>query len=212
MKKNSRFVNKRQFPRDFKNWALLPRDQGHSKFQKVIFDPSSLKVPSFIYLCLLVEELQRIKMKALQNFEDFCIIKWMNLNECFEAFLLVTIYGPEAAVQQRKLQNNASCSSSKKLQETPRKENIIYLKCIWNEIFDNDFIGPFKSAFRDKTIAVYRLLISGLDPKLWRSEVVRIMNFRIKKWREIGHKINKNWSNLWRHNVYMSNRWQFKWL
>ena len=23
------------------------------------------------------------------------------------------------------------------------------LKCIWNEIFDNDFIGPFESAFKD---------------------------------------------------------------
>ena len=49
----------------------------------------------------------------------------------------------------------------------------------WN--FDNDFIGPFKSALKGKTIAVYRLLISGLDPKLWRSEVVKIVNFRVKK-------------------------------
>ena len=88
----------------------------------------------------------------------------------------------------------------------------VNLKCIWNEIFDNNFIGPFESAFKDKTIAVYRLLISGLDPELWRSEVVKIVNFRVKKWQEIGHKINKNWSNLWRHNVYMSNRWLFKWL
>ena len=40
------------------------------------------------------------------------------------------------------------------------------LKCICNEIFDHDFIGPFDSAFEDKTIAVYRLLISDLDPKL----------------------------------------------
>ena len=86
------------------------------------------------------------------------------------------------------------------------------LKCIWNEIFDNDFIGPFESAFEDKTIAIYRLLISGLDSKLWRSEVVKIVNLRVKKWQEIGHKINKNWSNLWRHNVYISNRWLFKWL
>ena len=90
--------------------------------------------------------------------------------------------------------------------------NIFCLKCIWNEIFDNDFIGPFESSFKDKTIAVYRLLISGLDRKLWRSEVVKIVNFRVQKWQEIGHKINKNWSNLWRHNVYMSNRWLFKWL
>ena len=80
----------------------------------------------------------------------------------------------------------------------------VYMK--WN------FIGLFESAFKDKTIAVYRLWISGLDPKLWRSEVVKIVNFRVKKWQEIGHKINKNWSNLWRHNVYMSNRWLFKWL
>ena len=87
-----------------------------------------------------------------------------------------------------------------------------HLKCIWNEIFDNDFIGPFKSAFEDKTAAVYRLLIPGLDPKLWTSEVVKIVNFRVKKWQEIGHKINKNWSNLWRHNVYISSRWLFKWL
>ena len=56
----------------------------------------------------------------------------------------------------------------------------IFLKCIWNEIFDNDFIGHFESAFKDKTIAVYRLWISGLDPKLWRSEVVKIVNFRVK--------------------------------
>ena len=39
--------------------------------------------------------------------------------------------------------------------------------CIWNEIFDNDFIGPFESSFEDKTISVYRLLISGLDRKVW---------------------------------------------
>ena len=31
--------------------------------------------------------------------------------------MLVTEYGPEAAVQQRKLQNNASCRIPKKLQE-----------------------------------------------------------------------------------------------
>ena len=35
-----------------------------------------------------------------------------------------------------------------------------------NEVFENDFIGPFESALKDKTIAVYRLLISGPDPKL----------------------------------------------
>ena len=35
----------------------------------------------------------------------------------YQAFLLVTKYGREAAVRQRKSQNNASCSGSKKLQE-----------------------------------------------------------------------------------------------
>ena len=62
------------------------------------------------------------------------------------------------------------------------------LKCIWNEIFDNDFIGPFESAFEDKTIAVNRLLISGLDPKLWRSEVVKTVNFRVKNGKKSGTK------------------------
>ena len=52
--------------------------------------------------------------------------------------------------------------------------------CVWNEIFDYDFIDPFESAFEDKTIAVYHLLISGLYPKLWRSEVVKIVNLRVE--------------------------------
>ena len=58
-------------PKGIKKLALLANDQRHSKLQKVIFDTYSLKVPSFIYLCLLVETLRRIKVKALQNFEDF---------------------------------------------------------------------------------------------------------------------------------------------
>ena len=62
------------------------------------------------------------------------------------------------------------------------------LKCIWNEIFDNDFIGPFESAFEDKTIAVYRLLISGLHPKLWKSEAVKIVNLRVKNGKKSGTK------------------------
>ena len=44
--------------------------------------------------------------------------------------------------------------------------DFVSLKYIWNEIFDNDFIGPFESAVKDKTIVIYRLWISGLDPKL----------------------------------------------
>ena len=59
------------------------------------------------------------------------------------------------------------------------------LKCIWNEIFENDFIRPFESAFEDKTIAIYRLLISGLDPKLWRSEAVKTVNLRVKMARNL---------------------------
>ena len=38
------------------------------------------------------------------------------------------------------------------------------LKCIWNEIFDNNFIVLLESASKDKINAVYRLLISFLDP------------------------------------------------
>ena len=48
------------------------------------------------------------------------------------------------------------------------------LKCIWNEIFDNNFIVLLESALKDKINAVYRLLITCLDPKLWRSEVLKI--------------------------------------
>ena len=44
----------------------------------------------------------------------------------YQTFLLVNKYGPEATVQQRKLQNNASCSSSKKLQE--KKTNRLNVK------------------------------------------------------------------------------------
>ena len=39
--------------------------------ESVFLDTSSLKVPSFIYLCLLVEKLQRVKVKAVQNCKDF---------------------------------------------------------------------------------------------------------------------------------------------
>ena len=36
----------------------------------------------------------------------------------------VTKHVPEAVAQQKKITENSSCSSSKKLQETPRKEDI----------------------------------------------------------------------------------------
>ena len=60
-----------------------------------------------------------------------------------------------------------------------------YLKCIWNEIFDNNFIALPESALKDKINAVYRLLITCLDPRLWRSEV-------LKKKRKNGNKSSKN--------------------
>ena len=56
----------------------------------------------------------------------------------------------------------------------------------WN--FRQFFIGPFESAFKDKTIAIYCLWISGLDPKLWRSEVVKIVNFRVKNGKKLDTK------------------------
>ena len=40
------------------------------------------------------------------------------------------------------------------------------LKCIWNEIFDNNFIVLLESALKDKINVVYRLLITCLGPKL----------------------------------------------
>ena len=39
----------------------------------LIFDKLFLNIPSFIYLCRLVETLKWIKVGVLQNFEDFCI-------------------------------------------------------------------------------------------------------------------------------------------
>ena len=61
----------------------------------------------------------------------------------------------------------------------------ISLKCIWNEIFDNNFIVLLESVLKDKINAVYRLLITFLDPKLWRSEVLKI------RWKN-GKKSSKN--------------------
>ena len=61
----------------------------------------------------------------------------------------------------------------------------IELKCIWNEIFDNNFILVLESALKDKINSVYCLLITCLDPKLWRSEVIKI------KWKT-GKKLSKD--------------------
>ena len=59
------------------------------------------------------------------------------------------------------------------------------LKCIWNEIFDNNFIVLRESALKDKINAVYRLLITFPYPQLWRSEVLKI------KWKN-GKKLSKD--------------------
>ena len=72
LKKNSRFLNKRAIPKGNKKYELYSQETKRSQnFRKCFFDTSSLKVPSFIYLYLLVEKLQRIKVKELQNFEGF---------------------------------------------------------------------------------------------------------------------------------------------
>ena len=62
-----------------KEYTLLPRDQWHSKFQKIIFE-TFLKEISFIYLSVLVERLQGIKVRMLQNFEDFSIEKLIQIH------------------------------------------------------------------------------------------------------------------------------------
>ena len=49
-------------------------------------------------------------------------------------------------------------------------------------------LAPLKVRFKDKMIAVYRLLISGPDPKLLRSEAVKIVNFRVKYGKKSGTK------------------------
>ena len=67
----------------------------------------------------------------------------------------------------------------------PPPQGKIGLKCIWNEIFDNNFIVLLESTLKDKINAAYRLLITCLDPKLWRSEVLEI------KWKN-GKKSSKN--------------------
>ena len=56
-----------------------------------------------------------------------------------------------------------------------------FLKCIWNEIFDNNFIVLLESVLKDKINDVYRLLITFLYPQLWRSEAQNQMKQMAKK-------------------------------
>ena len=56
----------------------------HSKFYKIIFD-TSLKVPDFIYSYLLAERLERIKVRVLQNFEDFSIKTFIHIHSFDDA-------------------------------------------------------------------------------------------------------------------------------
>ena len=46
----------------------------------LFLDICTLKVPSFIYLCRLVETLQTIKVSVFQNFEDFCIETFIQIH------------------------------------------------------------------------------------------------------------------------------------
>ena len=40
----------------------------------------TLKLPSFIYLCRMVEMLQRIKVRVLEIFKDFCIETFIQIH------------------------------------------------------------------------------------------------------------------------------------
>ena len=59
-----------------------------------------------------------------------------------------------------------------------------YLKCIWNEIFDNNFIVLLESALKDKINAVYRLF-NNLSRSKVMTEVLKIK-------RKNGKKSSKN--------------------
>ena len=50
----------------------------------MIFD-TSLKVPNFIYLSLLGERLQRIKVRVPQNFEDFSMETFIQIHSFGDA-------------------------------------------------------------------------------------------------------------------------------
>ena len=72
-------LKRKAIPKEIKmsQWLL--------KFQKIILDISDLKVPSFIYSCRLVQTLQRIKVRVLKNFEDFCIETFIRIHSFDDA-------------------------------------------------------------------------------------------------------------------------------
>ena len=55
------------------------------KITEIIFETSSLKVPSFIYSSLLVDRLQRIKVRVLKNFEEFSIELFIQIHSIDDA-------------------------------------------------------------------------------------------------------------------------------
>ena len=62
--------------------SFAPKRSTAFKISENNFGYFYFKIPSFIYLCLLVETLQRIKVRVLQNFEDF-------EDFCIEAFMQI---------------------------------------------------------------------------------------------------------------------------
>ena len=67
-----------------------------------------------------------------------------------------------------------------------------FIESVYDMKFSTMILLAPKKVRLKTTITVYHLLISRLDPKLGRSEVVKIVSFRVKKCQERGHKINKN--------------------
>ena len=65
-----------------------------SKFQKMIFDTSSLTVPSFIYVRPLVEKSRRIKARVLLIFEDFSVITFIQIHSFDDAYYLQNFVAP----------------------------------------------------------------------------------------------------------------------
>ena len=49
-KQTLKVLKQKTSPKGMNTWTLPPREQCHSKFQKMIFDTSSLTVPSFLFM------------------------------------------------------------------------------------------------------------------------------------------------------------------
>ena len=79
-------IKKNAIPNGIFKVSFAPkRDQRQSKFDKKILDISTLKIPKLIYLCRLVETLQRIKVRVLQKFEDVYIETFIQIHSFDDA-------------------------------------------------------------------------------------------------------------------------------